>query len=211
MYFFFFKWSSCTLPTHHNNPQSPVIPAAAWRLHVKPLHKGQPMQFEYLWLNVAPVPDPDCRSAPLRNDIPPPSPYTPPPTPYSHAACLDCHGFLTVEGRPPLFCLTIYVISRPFLLGGDSPCSCFTLFPSICVSFSHRAEVLPQNCTSWAFILPFFSLAPPPSAFIISQLLTFFSHIALSATHWTVPAQSGLLVKTSGEPHHTDLPLMKRD
>lgn len=153
----FFEWSSCALPTHHNNPQSPVIPAAAWRLRVKPLHKGQPMQFEYLWLNGAPVPDPDCRSAPLRNDIPHPHLTTPPPhppTPYAP----DCHGFLTVEGRPPPFYLTIYVISRPVLLAADSPCSCFTLFPSICVSFSHRAEVLPQNCTSWAFIL--FSGAP---------------------------------------------------
>lgn len=60
-----------------NNPQSPVIPAAAWRLRVRHFHKGQPMQFEYLWLNGAPVPDPDCRSAPLRNDIPLPHP-TPP-------------------------------------------------------------------------------------------------------------------------------------
>lgn len=36
------------------------------------------MQFEYLWLNDVPVPDPDCRSLPQRNDIHPSHPLVPP-------------------------------------------------------------------------------------------------------------------------------------
>lgn len=67
------------------------------------LCKGQPMQFEYLWLNGAPVLDPDCRSLPQRNDIHPSHPNSPSPSP-------DCHSFLVVKGY--ITCTLHYLFSN---------------------------------------------------------------------------------------------------
>lgn len=70
---------SCTLVSQVKSPS-------------ETLGKGQPMQFEYLWLNGVPVPDLDCRSVPQRNDIHPSNPTCPSPSLHSRVS-------LIVEGH----------------------------------------------------------------------------------------------------------------
>lgn len=139
------------------------------------LCKGQPMQFEYLWLNGVPVPDLDCRSLPQRNDIHPSHPTCPSPRLLSRSS-------LIVEGHVChiLFFLAIYVISQPILsllLPLSFSPACFT---SLYVFCSFSLYLLFTQC----IVLVWKSPIPDISSSVFSAPFLSFSHTAVMHLVW---------------------------